>query len=131
MNTDHDRDALGAVRTLAELAEKESATGDPPDTAAILAGALAPAAPRISWVARSGAAAAVLVAAAGALLLARTPSLPDGPVPTQITALVDSLYSMTDYVHDDLGELLTGRLGAADSYMDDVWQSVVTDIENP
>jgi len=84
---------------------------------------------RPHWVIRASAAAAALVAALGALQLARSPEPQVGPVPVHITALVESLYPDQDYIEDELLDMLAGPVGQ-DPYMEDVWSSVITDMES-
>ncbi len=82
-----------------------------------------------TWVPRAAAAAAVLTAAVGTLLLVRPHPLPEGPIPLHITLLVDSLYPETDYVHDELADVLWPREPEdANGYLDDVWDAVISDI---
>ena len=82
-----------------------------------------------TWVPRAAAAAAVLTAAIGTLLLVRPHPLPEGPIPLHITLLVDSLYPESDYVHDELADVLWPREPeGASEYLDDVWGAVISDI---
>lgn len=85
-----------------------------------------------SWIVRSAAAAAVLAAAVGILLIAIPGPLPSGPVPEHLTTLVDSLYPdpASDYVHDEIGAMLWQPGEDDGAYLDDVWDSVITDIQS-
>ncbi len=138
MSTDtNDREqslVTSLMRDAASDAETTAAALPPVDVDAILQGAAEPRRTPQSrilrtWVPRTAAAAAVLAVAVGTLLLVRPHPLPEGPIPLHITLLVDSLYPETDYVHDELADVLWPREPeGANEYLDDVWDAVITDI---
>ena len=80
------------------------------------------------WIPQATAATAVLAVAVGTLLMVRPHPLPQGPIPLHITLLVDSLYPVSDYVHDELADLLWPLEPESTSkYLDDVWDAVIRD----
>lgn len=125
MSTENQSAVSRQIANLAAQARREAERMPEPDVESILLNA-SRRTNRVRWVVRSAAAAATLIAAVGTLLLVRIPGLPEGPVPVHISALVDSLYSTDDYVHDEIVHLLDFE---ADPFMDEVWESVVTDVE--
>ncbi|MBU8912911.1 MAG: hypothetical protein KOO61_02740, partial [Spirochaetales bacterium] len=81
-----------------------------------------------TWIPRAAAVAAVLAVAIGTLLVIRPHPLPEGPIPVHITSLVDSLYPESDYVHDELADVLWPREPeGASEYLDGVWDTVIRD----
>jgi hypothetical protein len=129
-----------AARNASRVAEQMP----PPNTDALLRAAGEPQRSRKTaarrephaWVPRIAAAAAVLAAAVGVLVLVQlrpvATSVSTGPVPDHLTALVDSLYDDGDYVVDQLAaalEPLTAPMN--DSYMGDVWDTVASEVDAP
>ena len=136
MSTDMEHEVTAAIRRAAVDAEATAAGLPPIDTEAIVRTALEPRVTIRQWVVRSSAAAAALAAAIGVLLVlkagtpASTPLLTD-PIPSHIVAMVDSLYPQSDYVHDELASFLwTWDPGAGEEYLDGVWGSVISDIND-
>ena len=136
MSTDMNDQKLvtSLMRDVNRDAEITAAALPPVDVDAILEGAIEPRRPPKStilrtWIPRAATAAAVLAAAFGTLLFLRPQPLPEGPIPIYITSLVDSLYPETDYVHDELADLLWPQAPeGASGYLDDVWDAVISDI---
>ena len=134
-----------ALRTAARGAEAVSEAFPPVDVPAILAEAtkhpamrhpaapghaadvarpLEPSAVR-TWVLRAAVAAACMAAALAALVLTRPTPLPQSEVPAYVAELVNDLYDDGDYVHDQLSPFLRITDTMDDSYLDDVWASVI------
>ncbi len=136
MSTDTNDQKLvtSLIRDAGRDADATAAALPPVDIDAILQGAAEPRRTLQSrilrtWVPRAAAAAAVLTAAVGTLLLVRPEALPEGPIPLHITLLVDSLYPESDYVYDELADVLWPREPeGASEYLDDVWDAVISDI---
>ena len=126
---DREQHVTSLIRDANSDADATATALPPVDVDTILQQAAEPR-PRFGhWIPRAAAAAAVLAVAVGALLIIRPYPLPEGPIPVHITSLVDSLYPETDYVHDELADLLWPRgAESADGYLDDVWDTVITDI---
>ena len=83
-----------------------------------------------AWVPRVAAAAATLAVVAGALLVLRPAPLPDGEIPEHLVALVDSLYPESNYIQDQLADIMWPRRDANDdAYLDEVWDTVISDID--
>jgi hypothetical protein len=82
-----------------------------------------------TWVPRVAAAAATLAVVAGTLLIVRPNPLPEGITPPHLIAFVDSLYPESDYVHDQLADVLwPATPEGSGGYLDDVWDTVISGV---
>jgi hypothetical protein len=127
------------IRETVAFSERSATALPPVDVAAILEGTTGqrrkhPTAALVAtrfrtWVPRAAAAAAALAVAATTLFLLRPGSLPETQIPPYLTALVDSLYPESDYVQDEMASVLwPDRTEDADGYLDEVWESVISEI---